>query len=168
VTFSDILGILDDMGGLGAVAEPLVVIALLIGGTWINRDFNLGRSRRQPTDTRRLSDEFFNRRVLESRDTVPSLLEDDVECRPISPSLLACEEPRWRTRTLGVWGVQRKVRTPNTRRFKGYILSRLLEKFPFLVECWYWALIYWVSIPSITGVHALGFPTSPSQVGIYY
>jgi hypothetical protein len=25
-------------------------------------------------------------------------------------------------------------------------LSRLLQKFPFLVEAWYWALIYWVCI----------------------
>ena len=26
----------------------------------------------------------------------------------------------------------------------GRLLSRLLRRFPFLVEAWYWALIYWV------------------------
>lgn len=121
----------DDMGGVGAVAEPLVVIALLFGGTWINRDFNPGRQRRRSGDSRRVSDDGFKRA--------------DEESRSSSPSLLASEEPQWRTRTLRIWGVGREVTTPNTRRFKGYFLSRLLEKFPFLVECWYWALIYWVS-----------------------
>ena len=38
--------------------------------------------------------------------------------------------------------------SPNTKRFQDYFLSRLLKKFPFLVEAWYWALIYWVSIRS--------------------
>ena len=72
-------------------------------------------------------------------------LDEDVESRSASPSLLGDQEPRWRMRTIGVWGVRKEVTTPNTRRFKGYLLSRLLERFPFLVECWYWALIYWVS-----------------------
>jgi hypothetical protein len=41
--------------------------------------------------------------------------------------------------------MRKDVMSPNTRRFKDYFLSRLLQKFPFLVEAWYWALIYWVS-----------------------
>jgi len=41
-------------------------------------------------------------------------------------------------------GLKKEVVSPNTRRFQGYFLSRLLKKFPFLVEAWYWALIYWV------------------------
>jgi hypothetical protein len=44
------------MDGIGAVGELLVVIALLIGGTWINRDFNPGR-RRRPRDARRIFDD---------------------------------------------------------------------------------------------------------------
>ncbi|CZR55643.1 related to integral membrane protein [Phialocephala subalpina] len=122
------------MGGIGAVAEPLVVIALLIGGTWINRDFEPGR-RRRPHDVRRISGDGMAR----YRD-----VEEDAEPRSTSPSLLVTQEPKWRTRTLGAWGVRKEVTTPNTRQFKGYFLSRLLERFPFLVECWYWALIYWV------------------------
>ncbi|KUJ24669.1 uncharacterized protein LY89DRAFT_663391 [Mollisia scopiformis] len=120
------------MGGIGAVAEPLVVIALLVGGTWINRDFEPGR-RRRPNDTRRISNDATYRDI-----------EEDGEARSTSPSLLVTQEPEWRTRTLGAWGIKKEVTTPNTRRFRGYFLSRLLEKFPFLVECWYWALIYWV------------------------
>ncbi|RFU33759.1 hypothetical protein B7463_g2546, partial [Scytalidium lignicola] len=112
------------MGGIGAVAEPLVVIFLLFGGTWINRDFDPGRKSLQAY--RRASQ------------------EDDLESRSSSPSLLVTQEPHWRTQSLHFFGWQKEVVTPNTRKFKGYLLSRLLEKFPFLVECWYWALIYWV------------------------
>lgn len=71
-------------------------------------------------------------------------LEEDGEPRSTSPSLLVTQEPKWRTRVLGAWGVRKEVTTPNSRQFKGYFFSRLLERFPFLVECWYWALIYWV------------------------
>jgi hypothetical protein len=123
-----------NMGGIGAVAEPLLVIFLLIAGTWINRDFAPGRSRRRLRDVRRVSDDFYT-----SGDS-----EEDIESRSTSPSLLVTQEPEWRTRRLGVWGLANEVKTPNTRRFKEFFLSRLLEKFPFLVECWYWALIYWV------------------------
>jgi hypothetical protein len=130
------------MGGVGAVAEPLVVISLLFGGTWINRDFNPGRSRRRPVDQRCISEDDLEHGGKSNRD---DLVDNPIDSRSTSPSLLASEEPRWRKRTLGVWGVRKQVTTPNTRRFRGYFLSRLLEKFPFLVECWYWALIYWVS-----------------------
>jgi hypothetical protein len=126
------------MGGIGAVAEPLVVIALLIGGTWINRSSNPGQ-RRRPRDVRRISSDL---RAIEE---IESLINDDVESRSASPSLLGSQEPKWRKRTVGIFGVRKEVVTPNTRRFQGYFLSRLLERFPFLVECWYWALIYWVS-----------------------
>jgi len=127
------------MGGIGAVAEPLVVVALLVGGTWINRDFAPGR-RRRPRDVRRVSGDA---RIGEVEGEV-------VESRSASPSLLGDQEPMWRMRTIGAWGLRKEVVTPNTRRFKGYFLSQLLERFPFLVECWYWTLIYWVSCASST------------------
>ncbi|KAK0115707.1 hypothetical protein ONS95_000028 [Cadophora gregata] len=132
------------MGGIGAVAEPLVVIVLLFGGTWINRDFNPGRSRR-PTHLRRISDDVESGfgLVRSSRETF-GVQDEEGDHRSSSPSLLPTQEPKYRTRTVNVLGRRKEVTTPNTRRFKGYFLSRLLERFPFLVECWYWALIYWV------------------------
>lgn len=54
------------------------------------------------------------------------------------------EEPKWRKREIRFLGLRKEVVSPNTRRFEDYFLSRLLQKFPFLVEAWYWALIYWV------------------------
>jgi hypothetical protein len=124
------------MGGIGAIAEPLVVVTLLFGGTWINRDFDPGRKWRSG-GSRRVSGDATAR-------DADALTEEDLEARSSSPSLLVLREPKWRTRTIGAWGARLEVPTPNTKRFKGYFLSRLLERFPFLVECWYWALIYWV------------------------
>jgi hypothetical protein len=46
-------------------------------------------------------------------------------------------------------GYRKEIVSPNTRQFQDYFLSRLLKKFPFLVEAWYWALIYWVRFPQI-------------------
>ena len=127
------------MGGIGAIAEPVVVIALLLSGTWINRDFEPGRikwsrgNRKVPKEPRKVE------RSGDLNDY------EDVESRATSPSMLITREPEWRKRSLKIWGIRKEVTTPNTRRFKGYFLSRLLQRFPFLVECWYWALIYWVS-----------------------
>lgn len=121
-----------NMGGIGTVAEPFVVITLLVGGTWINRDFASGR-RRRASDLRRISN-----------DAGYAGLDEDIEARSISPSLLVTQEPEWRTRTVSLWGMSTELTAPNTRRFREYFISRLLEKFPFLVECWYWGLIYWV------------------------
>ena len=118
------------MGGIGAVAEPLVVIFLLFGGTYLNRTSSTGR--KHSLDLRRVSADSSHRL-------------QDVEGRPVSPSVHNNQEPKWRERTVGFGGWRKKVVTPNTRQFRDYFLSRLLEKFPFLVECWYWALIYWVS-----------------------
>jgi hypothetical protein len=119
--------------GAGAFIEPLVVVTLLFGGTWVNRNAEyrlFGRRRGNQSSPRSASPS--------SGRSSPSS----------SASLLANvdDEPRWRKREIMVLGVRKHVMSPNTRRFQGYFLSRLLKKFPFLVEAWYWALIYWVSI----------------------
>ena len=130
------------MGGIGAFAEPLVVVVLLFGGAWINRDFNPGL-RLLSRDSRRFSEDDIENGSERSRE-VEGLIGSLDSSRSSSPSLLPNQEPEYRIRTLKAFGKQTKVTTPNTKRFKGYFLSRLLQKFPFLVECWYWFLIYWV------------------------
>jgi hypothetical protein len=118
--------------GAGAFIEPLVVVTLLFGGTWVNRN----------TEYRR----FGRRRVYQNSPRSSS--PDSGRSSPSSSaSLLANvdEEPKWRKREVVILGMKKDVMSPNTRRFQDYFLSRLLQKFPFLVEAWYWALIYWVS-----------------------
>jgi hypothetical protein len=119
--------------GIGTVAEPLIVVTLLFGGAWVNRnkEYRLfGRQRDYPSSPRSSSPGSES-----GRSSLSS-----------SASLLANVEevPKWRTRELRFFGLRTEVTSPNSKLFKDYFLSRLLRKFPFLVEAWYWALIYWV------------------------
>ncbi|KAG5928156.1 hypothetical protein E4U42_001161 [Claviceps africana] len=134
---------------LGAVLEPLVVVTLLFGGAWFNRnrDCSLRESRSTwaPVDgSVKKSDEFRKRDLLQE-------------------SLVPCSESSWRPsaspssydpfaqrrRRINILGYERLVTSPNTLVFKDRFLSRVLRKFPFLVEVWYWALIYWSKLYQI-------------------
>jgi hypothetical protein len=135
--------------GVGAFLEPLVVVVLLFGGAWINRGTDVSLSSRRARWSKRYSQES-------SRDGSPDSIDSDryrtskdpllegEYTRSLSPSLLATQETPWRKRQLKVLGWKAKVVSPNTAVFRNSLLSRLLRKFPFLAECWYWALIYWV------------------------
>ena len=120
--------------GVGAFMEPLVVVTLLFGGTWVNRN----------TEYR-----LLGRRATGSQSPLSAspTSESDRFSFSSSASLLGGVEevPKWRKREIRIFGVRKEVTSPNSKRFKDYFLSRLLRKFPFLVEAWYWALIYWVS-----------------------
>jgi len=131
--------------GAGAYLEPLVVIVLLFCGAWINRTTDYTFSTRSP----RLS-EKEDLPVARAISTDENLDVEDIQFtqskRSLSPSLLPSQEDKWREREIRAFGYRRVVETPNTAVFRNRLLSRLLHKFPFLVEAWYWALIYWVSL----------------------
>lgn len=123
--------------GAGAFIEPLVVVSLLFGGAWVNRNTEyrlFGRKRISRRSPRSLSPESTSSSSGRSSPTPSASLLAGID-----------EEPRWRKREIQVLGLRKEVMSPNTRRFHDYFLSRVLQKFPFLVEVWYWALIYWVS-----------------------
>lgn len=131
--------------GAGAYLEPLAVIFLLFGGAWINRapdyTFSIKRSRWREDPfktTAAVADE-----EEEFKDTEAQALF--AKSRSLSPSLLTAQTSAWRTREVRVLSWRKEIITPNTAVFQNRLLSRLLHKFPFLVEAWYWALIYWVS-----------------------
>jgi hypothetical protein len=122
--------------GAGAFIEPLVVVTLLFGGTWVNRN----------TEYR-----LFNRRRIYTHSPRSSSPSSSIEsgCSSLSSSvslLSQDDEPKWRVREINIMGFKKEVVSLNTRQFQDYFLSRVLKKFPFLVEAWYWALIYWVNI----------------------
>jgi hypothetical protein len=146
--------------GAGAFIEPLVVITLLFGGTWLNRNksYTLFPSRNHshsPSTSRTHSPTSSYSSRSPSLDSLPG----SGSSTPLSSTSLLSKssydtvrgfapvdvEPKWRRRQIGLFGWRTEVTSPNTRRFREYFLSRLLRKFPFLVEAWYWALIYWVS-----------------------
>lgn len=129
--------------GAGAILEPLVVVVLLFGGTWINRITSSVLSHSHP---RRRSSDY-------ARGTSPDSLESGYSSPTAKDGLLSprCRSPEileksWHKRHVGIFGLSFCVTTPATEVFQGRLLSRLLRKLPFLVECWYWALVYWVSL----------------------
>ena len=127
--------------GVGTVIEPLVVIVLLFGGTWINRSVGSSSTRRY---SRRNSNDLQRAASfdsLESGYSSQSTKDGLLGSRSHSPQ---APEDRWHKRQVGLLGLNFEVSSPNTIVFQDRLLSRLLRKFPFLVECWYWALVYWV------------------------
>ncbi|KAL4872215.1 hypothetical protein BDV12DRAFT_183184 [Aspergillus spectabilis] len=129
--------------GAGAFLEPLVVIVLLFGGTWINRTAgsfpSASRSRyKSPSRYRGASPES-----VESGLSTPTSKDGLLDSRPSSPSSSSFGHETWRARRIGILSWACEVTSPNTVVFQDRILSRLLRKLPFLAECWYWALVYW-------------------------
>jgi len=127
--------------GFGAVAEPLIVVTLLFGGTWVNRQRNtLPSSTSKPYHGGKRDDS-----LLESGQTTPTTEESQGLLNPYAaPSQTQDHPDGWRKREVGVLGWRREIWSPDTKLFEERLLSRLLRAFPFLVEVWYWALIYWV------------------------
>lgn len=133
--------------GAGAFIEPLVVVSLLFGGTWVNRnsEYRLFASSRHDRHANRATSPSHDR--SDSPDSIESALESPTAVDGLLPRRFPSPSPqegRWRKREFQLFGFRRSVTSPNTRVFKDRFLSRLLNKFPFLVEAWYWALIYWV------------------------
>ncbi|VZH98336.1 unnamed protein product [Fusarium fujikuroi] len=126
--------------GVGSFLEPLIVVTLLFGGAYFNRsrDYNFwtNKSGIASIKSYKRSDDF------PKRDSTDSLMSGWSGSR--SPSLDSSSQPTLRRRKLQVLGYKRIVSTPNTHIFEDRLLSRLLKKLPFLVECWYWFLIYFV------------------------
>ena len=128
--------------------EPFIVVSLLTGGTIINRNKRASLSV-SPQPSRGTLEDPFDHRLERGcpRSSSSDALYKSADSGLISPSLLPEVESRWRRREVGFLSWRKSVTCPNTRVYRGRILSRILRRFPFLVEAWYWALIYWVRIP---------------------
>ncbi|KAJ5899846.1 integral membrane protein [Penicillium taxi] len=128
--------------GIGAALEPLVIVVVLFGGTWINRN---------------PSSSLFQKSFRRSSSYVRTLSHDSLESVCSSPTsnidllsprpefrLSFSPDAQWHKRQLKLFGLSFSVTSPNTTIFHDRLLSRILRKVPFLVECWYWALVYWI------------------------
>ncbi|KAL7937214.1 PAP2 superfamily domain-containing protein [Trichoderma chlorosporum] len=130
---------------VGAFLEPFVVVSLLFGGAWFNRnkdyDFWKGTQGWAGSTSHKRRDDFGVKRTSTDSGSTRSSGSS-------SPILSSDDESLWsltsRRRNIRFFGYKKTVTTPNTLVFKDRFLSRVLQKFPFLVEAWYWALIYWV------------------------
>lgn len=103
---------------MDAFLEPVIVFSILTAGVIFNR--------RRSTIVRDQRDGSWSPSSTSSSE---GLLSGPVV------------EAQWRERKF----LGKKVRSRNTIRWKNSFVSRILRKFPFLVEVWYWLLVYWVS-----------------------
>lgn len=138
--------------GLGAFLEPLVVIVLLFGGTWINRTAGSFPPSRRSRAKSPIRQRGASPDSIESGLSSPASKDGLLSSRPLSPSHSRFGQETWRTRQVRILLWTFELTSPNTAVFHDRLLSRLLRKLPFLAECWYWALVYWVniSLPWIT------------------
>ncbi|KAF7549225.1 hypothetical protein G7046_g8421 [Stylonectria norvegica] len=124
--------------GVGAFLEPLIVVTLLFGGSYFNRtkDYDFFQGKVIGGTNHKRSDDLGKKR--ESSESLMSGWSAS------SPTLSAHEQPARRRRKVQFFGYTKIVSTPNTLVFKDRLVSRVLQKFPFLVEAWYWLNLYWV------------------------
>ena len=164
---------------IGAVLEPLVIVSLLAGGTLVNGDKTRAASPAPSSPSRRpepwqdieygpdgdadetaineydLDDKkLWNNRSRSSSTSTSTIWHDVPDGKPSAAGGGGPSSP-WRERTIRLGRWERAVTVPSTEIHKDRFLSRVLRRYPFLVEVWYWALIYWVcSYPDCGGCDA--------------
>jgi hypothetical protein len=149
---------------IGAVLEPLIIVSLLAGGTLVNRDQT--RANPPSNSSSRRPDPWQDIEYAIGNDRSPerSTVEEKARNNRSRSSTASSSATVWhdvedgkdsgfgtspyRVRTLRFWKWACDVTSPNTEVHKDRFLSRVLRRFPFFVEVWYWALIYWVCIRS--------------------
>ena len=128
--------------------EPALITFLLLGGTIANRR----RKNRHSCQRFKCARENQSRCDLEDGLSAPEEENFSHDEDGVAPTItfstisLISESdcPKWRMRSVGVFGWTRNVLTPNTRQYCGYFMSRILYRYLFLIEAGYWFLIYWV------------------------
>ncbi|KAJ9137168.1 Integral membrane protein [Pleurostoma richardsiae] len=112
--------------------EPWLIVFILFGSMYVTRNkaYSIFRLRRSPYKPVSSPGASTPRTPRSSSNTDPG--------RPASRSFRSeqRQHPLKRRRVLGIW----TVTTPNSSRFAAHPHSRLLAKFPFLVEMFYWVI----------------------------
>ncbi|OAP65772.1 hypothetical protein AYL99_01744 [Fonsecaea erecta] len=125
------------MGFLG-LGEPSWGTLIIFLGAWINRDFTTPVARSRQGSSVELVDDVDHEMGLGFRETLGS------GDSPSTPSPNAARQGQWRHRELSLLGLKTTVQTPDTAVFRNRMSSKVLLRFPFLIEIVYWALIYGV------------------------
>ncbi|KAG9243113.1 PAP2 superfamily-domain-containing protein [Calycina marina] len=116
-------------------AEPIMVASILVASMVFTRkkNYRVFDRRRKPggilddADSARSSDDLL------ARDYMLSLTGDSNSI----DSMSTMKNPPKKRRVCGV-----TLLTPNTERFADYCHSRILQKYPFLMEMFYWVITY--------------------------
>ncbi|KAK9772045.1 putative Integral membrane protein [Seiridium cardinale] len=105
--------------------EPVGIVSILLTAMFITRRRNFSIFDRKGASYR----------PLITQEDSPRTSDDTDYTYPPKPSP---ECPPKRRRILGLW----TVLTPNSSRFSRHFHSRILQKYPFLVEMFYWVITY--------------------------
>jgi hypothetical protein len=122
-----------DMGFLG-LGEPSIRTFVIFLGAFLNRDKTFHPPVQSWLQWRTQNNDNID--DLDSGKAIPSILLR--ARRPSSPS----RSSTWRQRDLHFFSLTTTINTPNTHPFRDTLPSRILRKFPYVVENVYWALIY--------------------------
>jgi len=116
-------------------AEPVMVASILIGSMFLTRKRGyklLGKRKKEyglldtDDDSARSSDDLLSReRMLSNEDTWSD------------SSIITMKNPPKKRNCCGA-----VLYTPNTSRFAGHLHSKIMQKFPFLMEMFYWIITY--------------------------
>lgn len=126
-----------------AVVEPLIIISLLLGGTWVNRNKDYSDFRSYP---QRPNDEPVEdlSRIAADNSNPKTHSQSRTLFQSLQTRVLHKRRIVWQHRRLTLLGWSTFIRSPDTCVLSNNLASRTLSRFPFLVEVWYWALVYWV------------------------
>ena len=113
------------MGFLG-LGEPSLGTFIICLGAWINRDFK--------------TPAIHSKDATQRDDVGAEMAFNDIKVE--EPSIFFPGQDKWRSRELSMLGYRGFIHAPNTTMFQNRILSRVLLRFPFILEIIYWALIY--------------------------
>jgi hypothetical protein len=109
------------------LTRPQIVVTIMVTSLIINRhrDFSIFEKKRRATNDR-----------SHSADSLLSQSDSDSDAESMSEAARN-EKTTWLGQRQTIWGIPL-----DTSRFAGHLHSRILQKFPFLIEMFYWALNY--------------------------
>ncbi|KAF2113313.1 PAP2 superfamily-domain-containing protein [Lophiotrema nucula] len=112
-------------------AEPVIVVTVLLTGMFMTRRRNYSILNRHSSKGGLLDS-------LDSNDSSEGLLQYDSDGEHDQDGILSTSKNPAKNRNC----CGASIRLPNTSRFKNNIHSRILQKFPFLIEMFYWVINY--------------------------
>ncbi|KAF5012014.1 hypothetical protein FDECE_1909 [Fusarium decemcellulare] len=130
-----------------AVVEPIGIVCIMAAACYVNRrrDFTIFPSSNQDQG-------LLGNAKLEPWDEPDSSSSDgfdDDRLSPLPASPTTTTHPPKKRSCCGT-----VVHTPNSSRYANHLHSRFIQKFPFLVEMFYWVvnLLAYVSVKAISGM----------------
>lgn len=124
-----------------AVFEPIMIVGIMVGSCYVNR------LRNYPIISRDQSNQgLLGLDKIEPRDEDDLLSDDSDDQQPFKHFPGSSTSSRHAPKKRNCCGTV--IRTPNSSRYANYPHSRFIQKFPFLVEMFYWAvnLLFYVGV----------------------